>query len=126
MAVIDEPATARAVERCLIARSIDKRGETRTHPRRCEWCDYPLEVLRQQLDGFNAWAGWSESGHSYERHEVRVWVEWARTHAAEAEAQIVAAQGLLEPMDDPPPPPAHGAPPAPIEEDVTAWLNSAN
>ncbi len=126
MAVIDEPATARAVERCLIARSIDRRGETRTHPRRCEWCDYPLEVLRQQLDGFNAWAGWSERARTYDRHEIRVWVEWARSHPAEAEAEITAAQGLAEPMSSPPSPPAHGADPEPPKEDVTAWLSSAN
>lgn len=119
MAVIDEPAVARAVDRCLIARSVDQHATTRLHPRPCEWCAFPLDYLRQQLDGFNAWAGWSERARSYERHEVRVWVEWARANQAEAEAQIVAAQGLVGEHGE-----GGSIPPAtPLEKDRPAATN---
>jgi len=112
MAVIDEPAAARAIDRCLVARSLaDKRGPvTRTHPGTCGWCDYPLEQLRQLLEGFNAWAGWDERRRRYERFEVQVWTEHARAHPDQAEAEIVAAQAFVPPLTTGAVPPAGGTP----------------
>ena len=107
MAVIDEPAAAIAASRCLTARSLSRKpgGEwTESPARRCGWCDYPPEVLAALIDGFNAWAGWSERSRTYERHDARVWAEMARRDHDEAERQIVAAQGLqpMTPLEEPP------------------------
>lgn len=127
MSVIDDPAVARAIDRCVTARAIaDRRGPvTRTHPRPCGWCDYPTDHLVRLLEGFNVWSGWDERTRTYERHDVRVWTVAARRNPAEAERLIVAAQGLVEPLPATPPPPAHesGAPqPAPpVDEELAAW-----
>lgn len=166
MTVIDEPHDAVAASRCLTARSLDTgRGAvTAQHPRRCAWCAIDLAELTRRIEGWNAWADPKDRGRStvYERHAARTFVEWSRKQPAEAEALIVAAQGL-EPLEEhrvggsdpldhrpdedrpaasfpvgqvqtstPEPPdapqpmavaadtPPHD--PAPVEEDVTAWM----
>lgn len=101
MTVIFEPAAAIAASRCLTAHSIDPvHARTSAHPRRCGWCDTPVEGLRQMVEGFNDWAGFDLRRNSYARHEVRVFVDLPR---AEQERQIVTAQELEpEPAKEPP------------------------
>lgn len=115
--VIDDPAAAAAVGRCLIARSIDDRGETTAHPRPCGWCDYPLEDLRRMADGFNEWAAYSQRSNTFGHHELRVFGELPRD---EQERRIVEAQAF-PPLEEPKPvavtPPAHD-----VDEEGPAWL----
>lgn len=102
MAVIDDPAVAVAVSRCLAARSAsvrtgdEYRGDR--HPRRCTWCDFPPGYLAELLDGWNAWAEPRDRGKStvYTRHDVQVFAELQRRDPAEAERRVVAAQGFTE------------------------------
>lgn len=90
MTVIFEPASAIAASRCLTARSIDPvHGRTNAHPRPCGWCPTPVEGLRSMVEGFNQWSGFDVAKNTYERHEVRVFVDLPR---AEQERQIVEAQ----------------------------------
>lgn len=123
MAVIDEPAAAVAAARCLSARTLARRpgDEWRpTHPRRCAWCAYEPATLSGMLDGWNAWSGAKERGRAtvYERYSAQAFSELQRRDPAEAERQIVEAQGLeAEPMEAQAPGPAHDS------EDVTAWLS---
>ena len=127
MTVIDEPAAAIAAGRCLTARSLARKpGDvwTVSHPRTCGWCDYPPDVLRRLIEGFNAWAGWAERSRSYERHDARVWAESARRDPDAAERQIVAAQGFqpTEPVDGPVAHDPEAPPPAPpVDEELAAW-----
>lgn len=127
MAVIDEPAVARAIDRCLAARSLaDRRGPvTRVHPRPCGWCDYPLDELRRLLEGFNAWAGWDERRRTYERHDVRVWAEAARRDPAAAEAAICSAQDFAQPVTTTTEPsarePRAPATAPPVDPELEAW-----
>ena len=93
MAVITEPEVAVAIGRCVTARSLATvtRQVTSQHPRRCAWCDYPLAELARMVEGYNAWAGYSERSGTYQRHEARVFAELPRD---EQVRRIVAAQGL--------------------------------
>lgn len=108
MTVIFEPAAAIAASRCLTARTVDpSHATTNAHPRPCGWCDTPVEGLRSMVEGFNAWAGFDLRGNTYQRHEVRVFVDLPRD---EQERQIVEAQAFPEPpaapMEQPVAPPA--------------------
>lgn len=128
MAVIDEPAAAIAAGRCLTARSLSKRPggefERDNHPRRCDWCDFPLDVLAALIDGFNDWAWFKPRTNTYARYDAQTWAEMARRHPEQAEAEIVAAQGL-EPVTERNEPPAHESPPAPtappVDKELAAW-----
>ncbi len=127
MAVIDEPAAAIAAARCLTARSLSRRpgGEwTESHARRCDWCDFPLDVLAALIDGFNDWAGFKPRTNTYARFDAQTWAEMARRHPEQAEAEIVAAQGF-QPVTVADEAPAHEpeVPPAapPVDEELAAW-----
>lgn len=123
---IDEPAAAIAASRCLTARSIarPRRGPwTEQHPRECSWCDLPLDFLRGAIEGWNAWAGPEDRGNGvvYARYDAQAFAELARRDPAEAERQIVAAQGLADPTPSPVEPPAHLPPP--VDEELAAWTS---
>jgi hypothetical protein len=91
MPVINEPEVAVAAGLCVTARALDPRGVTTPHPRRCTWCDYDRGELARMVQGYNAWAGYSERSGTYERHEARVFAELPRD---EQLRRIVEAQGL--------------------------------
>lgn len=104
MAVIDDPAVAIAVERCLSARAKARRvGDewTERHPRHCEWCDLPRGYLAELLEGWNEWAQPQDQGKGvvYGRVDAQRFAELQRRDPAAAEALIVAAQGL-DPVPD--------------------------
>lgn len=114
MAVIDEPAVAAAVARCLAARVRDpERRLTVTHPRTCGWCAYPTAEIDRMLAGWNEWAGFDPRKGTYGRHEARVFQALPR---AEQEQLVTAAQDL-EPEPMPPLP----ATPADEEEAPVPW-----
>lgn len=129
MSVIDEPIAAIAAGRCVLARSLATMGRPPTpqHPRRCAWCDYPLADLSRMVEGWNHWADGKDRGQAtvYARHDAQLFAERSRKHPAEAEALIVAAQGL-EPLSVPQPMDVQPEPaplePTDTEEDVSAWM----
>ncbi len=118
MTVIFEPASAIAAGLCLTARTITTDGRTARHPRPCGWCDYPIDDLRKLIDGFNAWAGWSERSHSYERHEARVFAE---LKVAEQMALVLEAQAFPaeEPVEAPVAATSHQD-----EQEGPAWMRA--
>ena len=124
MSVIFGAPEAIAAARCLNARSIDVKGRTPDHPRRCGWCPEELADLRRLVEGFNAWAGYKPAGAqggTAERHEVRLFLELPRDRQREL---IEAAQQLVaEPVVPPPSSPAVEPPPPPLKEGP-AWLAS--
>jgi hypothetical protein len=118
MTVIFEPAAAIAAGLCLTARVVDQRGETARHGRRCGWCDYSTDDLRQLVEGYNAWAGYDERRGTYGRHEARVFQGLAR---AEQQRLIEEAQAF----GPPPPEPVVPAPAPPADADpLPAFLRS--
>jgi hypothetical protein len=68
--VLFEPASAIAAGICLTARTISD-GRTARHPRPCGWCTYEPDDLRAMVSGFNAWAGYDERAHTYDRLDAR-------------------------------------------------------
>lgn len=101
MAVIFEPAAAVAAGICLVAREFND-GRDRRHPRPCGWCDYPLEVLRSMVDGFNAWAGFDERKGTYTRFEARQFQGLPHRQQSELvlEAQSFPDYGSGDPQPD--------------------------
>jgi hypothetical protein len=136
--VLFDPAAAVAAGHCLTARSVDpERRTTSVHPRRCAWCEYSADELARMVDGFNVWSGYRERTRTYERHDVRIFVELP---AARQQELVIAAQGFEfaveppteEPVTAAPTPAAHEPvePPSAPEadgqanqEDVVAWLS---
>jgi hypothetical protein len=112
MSRIDDPASAVAASLCLLARRLDERGITPRHPRPCDWCVWPIAVLVEMVEAFNAAAGYDPRRGTYanDRHDVRVFGSAPR---ADQVAQVTAAQGL-EPMDI--------AAAAPVDEEDLPWL----
>jgi hypothetical protein len=58
---VTDPAAAVAVARCLLARTQAGIGKLQAaidsgHPRPCEWCDYPVDVLVQYAHAFRQYA----------------------------------------------------------------------
>jgi hypothetical protein len=102
-AVLFDPASAIAAGICLTARSVAPRTVDR-HPRPCGWCDYSPDELRQMIDGFNAWAGFSERSGTYERHDARVFAELPRAEQARLvlEAQAFPPERAMERSPEPP------------------------
>ena len=114
MAPIDDPAAAVAAGLCLVARSVDPRHPVNArHPRRCTWCDYPVDELRSMVDGFNDLVAHNERRGTYATHEARVFSELPRARQAEL---VTAAQAFDEPLPKP------VAPPADAAEEVVPWL----
>lgn len=114
--VLFEPASAIAAGICLTARILAD-GRTERHPRPCGWCDYPPDALQRMVDGFNAWAGWSERTHTYQRHDARVFAELKPATQA---AMVLEAQAFPAPAE----PVAEAETPSPHEadEEGPAWL----
>ena len=126
MTVLFEPAEAIAAGHCLTARTISRAAQpaaTTAHPRRCAWCDWPAEELRSMVEGYNAWAGYDPARGTYGRHEARVFQDLPR---AEQQRQVIAAQGLEEPVAEPVQPvDTAPPPPADAEEDAAmtpSWM----
>lgn len=87
-----EAAEGLAVARCQVARFRDPAHRvTPDHPSACVFCSYPDAELEAMMRSFNAWAGWNERAHAYDRHEVRVFREQKQD---DQRAQITAAQEL--------------------------------
>jgi hypothetical protein len=105
--VIEEPADAIAAGLCLAARTLSPKAETNRHPRPCGWCVWDLDALRQLVDGFNRWAGYSERSGTYDRHDARVFQDLP---AAEQRRLVLIAQDFPDASPEPdeivPEPPA--------------------
>lgn len=102
-----EPASAVAAGHCLTARLVDKDATTNAHPRRCGWCDFPLDALRQLIDGFNEWAGFDPKTGKYAQHDARAFQglpqrEQARLvlEAQSFDAESSPAEPAIEPEED--------------------------
>jgi hypothetical protein len=103
VSVIDDPAAAVAAGLCLTARSLGER--TARHPRRCDWCGYPVPELERMVRGFVEWARPDPRTGAYADFEARRFQALPRD---EQLALVAAAQGLEEL-----PPPA---------EELPSWL----
>lgn len=58
---VTDPAAAIAVARCILARTQAGIGKLQTavdsgHPRPCEWCPYPVDILVQYAKAFREYA----------------------------------------------------------------------
>jgi hypothetical protein len=111
--VLFEPEAAIAASLCMTARIVSRHGVSERHPRRCGWCDYPIETLRQLVDGFNEWAGYQEKTGTYREHEARRFQGLPRSEQLRL---ITEAQAF--PPDEPVPMPS--PPPVAASEPVTA------
>lgn len=73
---ITDPAAAAAAGKCYLARVgremlPEDRQVNEAHPRPCEWCAYPPQVLIDNLIEFNSWAGYDSSKGTYAEPEVK-------------------------------------------------------
>lgn len=93
MSVLFEPAAAIAAAICIAARTLEV---TTRHPRRCAWCDWPLDELERMVDGFNAWAGYDERRGTYRQFDASAFQGLPRTE----QQRLVAEAQALQP--DPP------------------------
>lgn len=91
----DDPAVIQAMGRCVIGRSqiaagYGLRSDAATHPRTCEWCEYPPRELLAACE----WAAWMSR---YVVSEAAVWWQDGQGHRGPSYGREVRAMGYDNP-----------------------------